>query len=192
MDDLLKFVEFTNKFQKVQRVILVKDEERWENDAEHSYQLALVAWYIIDKEKLNLNLMKILSYAIAHDLVEIYAGDTYLFGDKSKIDDKKEREAKALKQIEDEFPEFPSLGQLIEEYELQDSDEARFIYSLDKLLPVMNNVLDGGRIWHREKITYAMVRESKDKKIAVSPEIEKYWEEFIRILERDKGKLFAK
>jgi putative hydrolase of HD superfamily len=146
MDDLLKFVEFTNKFQKIQRVILVKDEERYENDAEHSYQLALVAWYIIDREKLNLNINKIVFMAIAHDLVEIYAGDTYIFGIQELKASKKEREEKAIKMIETEFPEFNDLIPFIQEYEERTSEESKFIYALDKLLPNINNVLDNGRI----------------------------------------------
>jgi putative hydrolases of HD superfamily len=191
MEDLFKFVEFTQKFQKVQRVILIKDEERWENDAEHSYQLALVAWYIINKEKLNLDLNKIIFMAIAHDLVEIYAGDTYIFGTQELKASKKEREAKAIKMIGSEFPEFDTLIPFIQEYEERTSEESKFIYALDKLLPNINNVLDNGRIWHREKVTYEMLRNDKDSKIAVSPEIEKYWKEFIEILEKDKEKLFV-
>jgi putative hydrolases of HD superfamily len=190
MDNLVKFVAFTLNFQKIKRVVLIREEE-YENDAEHSYQLALVAMYLIDKEKLPLNLTKVLCFALIHDLVEVYAGDTYVFGKESYKETKQQREAEALLQIQKEFPEFTSFSDLVHSYEKHDSEEAKFVYALDKILPVIIIYLDEGRTWHRENATYQMIRDIKDKKISVSPEIEKYWKEFLIVLENDKEKLFA-
>lgn len=192
IDGLLQFVDLTQQFQKIQRVVLIKDEERWESDAEHSHQLALIAWYIIDQEKLAFDLHKVLAFSLVHDLVEVHAGDTYIFTSEDHRESKKEREEKAIKRIEEEFPTFTSLTNLIHEYEERDCDEARFVYALDKLLPVMNIFLDGnGRLFKRKDVTYEMVRESKDEKIAISPEVEKYWKEFVEILEANKSEVFA-
>jgi putative hydrolase of HD superfamily len=69
-----------------------------ENDTEHSYNLAMTAWYLaayfpeLDKNKL-------IRYALVHDLVEIHAGDTFAFGDAKHIASKSEREAAALNQL---------------------------------------------------------------------------------------------
>ena len=51
LKELLKFVELTHQFQKIERTILIPKEERKENDLEHSAQLALVAWYLVEREK---------------------------------------------------------------------------------------------------------------------------------------------
>jgi putative hydrolase of HD superfamily len=191
IEDLLKFVAFTQEFQKIKRVILKKDTEEWESDADHSWQLAIVAWYIIDQEKLHLDLQKVIRYSLIHDLVEVYAGDTYVFGTEEEKQSKQKREAQALVQLARDYPEFTELHKLIHEYEGRQSLESRFIYALDKLLPVMNVFLDNGRLWKRNAVTYQMARDNKDEKIAMSKEVEKYWKEFIQILEENKKRVFV-
>ena len=52
LNSLVNFIKFTHLFQEVKRVVLIPNENKWENDAEHSYQLALTAWYLIEKDKL--------------------------------------------------------------------------------------------------------------------------------------------
>ena len=58
-------------------------------------------------------------------------------------------------------------------------------------MPLINIVLDKGRIWHRVNVTYEMIFNNKDKKIRMSPEIEKYWEEFFPLMEKNKQLLFV-
>jgi putative hydrolase of HD superfamily len=190
INNLLQFVDFTHKFQQLRRQIFATGEERNENDAEHSFQLALCGWYIVCAKGLNWSLELIMKYALAHDLVEVYAGDTYFHTtDKSLRDTKKEREINALGRIKAEFPEFHELHQIIEEYEERKNPEARLIYALDKLLPVINIYLDNGRSWHRDHVTYSMAR-TKDEKIAVSPEIMDLWQQLIPLLEAKMNELF--
>ena len=81
LEKLLEFAKMLNLLQAVERVIRVKDQDRWENDMEHSYHLAMLAWYIVDVQKLSLNREQVFCYALAHDLVEVYAGDPYVFSD---------------------------------------------------------------------------------------------------------------
>src|SRR3989344_2250729 len=98
LKELMDFIEFTHEFRKVLRVARIPYDSRMENDVEHSYQLAMVAWYLIDRHKLRLNKEKVFMYALAHDLVEVYAGDTFTF-DKKGNDTKHDREKKALEKI---------------------------------------------------------------------------------------------
>jgi len=137
LEDLLKMVRLTNAFQKIKRVILIKDEEAFENDAEHSFQLALTAWYIIENDHLDFNFQKVIGYAQVHDLVEIYAGDTFVYADAKHHASKAQRESEAAQRLAEEFPEFPSLSTMIEAYEGQVDPESRFVFALDKLLPVI-------------------------------------------------------
>lgn len=114
LEKLLGFAKMLNVLQAVERVIRVKDQDRWENDMEHSYHLAMLAWYIIDSQKLSLDREKVFCYALAHDLVEVYAGDTYLYSeDKELLASKPERERLAAERLMVEFPEVPEIHRAI-------------------------------------------------------------------------------
>ncbi|HVX92622.1 MAG TPA: HD domain-containing protein [Candidatus Dojkabacteria bacterium] len=192
VEKLLKFVEFINSFQKIQRQILVKNEDRHENDLEHVGQLALVSWYFIASEDLNLDVEKVLKYSLAHDLVEVYSGDVYIFTKVQEEKDKKEeREHEALETIRKEFPEFADLHNYIEAYEQRKDDEAKFVYALDKVLPVINIYLDNGRQWRLNNVTLDMLKDNKTPKVKISKEVYDVWQEFVELLEKHKN-LFPK
>jgi len=189
--DLLKFTDFTHKFQQIQRTILVTGMNRNENDLEHTGQLALISWYIVEANQLNMDLDKIIKYALAHDLVEAYAGDTFAYS--TNVDEKNsklEREQLAFEKIKIEFPKFIELHEIIEEYESRENPEAKFIYSLDKLIPILNVYLDEGKSWHRDNIGFQLLRKYKDTKIAESQEVDFLWQELLILLEQGKDKLF--
>jgi len=194
MVDLIKILKFTqllNKFSQVRRMILVKGENRWENDTEHSYQLAMLALYIVEAEKLDFNQELILKYALIHDLVEVYAGDTYIYSsDKKELDSKKQREIDSAKRLQDEFPEFLELHQLIKNYENKGDKESKFIYALDKTQPLLNIYEDGGRTWREKNITLQMLIDHKKEKVAQSSEVEKYFNELIKLLKKEEKTLF--
>jgi putative hydrolases of HD superfamily len=188
--DLLDFVSFTHKFNNIKRVLFATGEDRRENDSEHSFQLALVSWYLTDVLELDLNITKVIKYALAHDLVEVYAGDVYFHTkDKKLKKEKKSNEVKAALKIRKEFSGFKDLGKVISNYESKVDQESKFVYALDKVLPVVNIYLDGGRSWIRDKVTYKMIR-TKDKKIAVSKSVEQIWKEIIILLENKQSELF--
>ena len=96
LEQLIDFINFTHEFREVVRIARSPNNKRFENDAEHSYQLAMVAWFLIEQDKLKLKKELCFMYALAHDLVEIYAGDTYIF-DKDNALSKQKREKEALK-----------------------------------------------------------------------------------------------
>lgn len=182
---LLDFISFTHKYQQVKRAILATGEDRDESDAEHSYQLAMAAWYLISTRNLKLDIGKVIKYALTHDLVEVYAGDTPFHSkDKTLHDTKQQREADALKKIKQKFQEFPEISELITAYEEKKDEEAKFVYALDKILPVVNIYLDGGKTWQKDNITYKMIRK-KDEKIQVSPDAQNLWSQLISLLEEN-------
>jgi len=138
LTNLIQFMEFINKFKLIKRTVFVAGEnpKRQENDAEHSFELAMVGWYLVDSLKLDLDLNKILKYSLTHDLVEIYAGDIDSFmypnEDISKL--KEENEHKAFEQIKLEFKDFPEMLKYIQEYEQKLDRESVFVYVLDKVI----------------------------------------------------------
>lgn len=188
LDDLLKFVNFTHDFREIKRITNNRDHSS-ENDAEHSYQLAMTAWFLVTKHKIPLDLTLVLKYALIHDLVEVYSGDVWFYDEESRKD-KKEREQKAFEKLKEEFPDFRDLHHLLKDYLRLISKEAQFVYALDKLLPIINNHLDGGTLWREHKLTLEKIETKKREKIKISPDVLQYFELVIEHIQKDEKKLF--
>jgi putative hydrolase of HD superfamily len=192
LQSLLRFVELTHQFQNVERVVYAGvGKDKCENDAEHSYQTAITAWYLNDAYQLSFNTEKILKYALVHDLVEAYAGDTSIH-DKDAHIGKHEREEKALQQIIKTFPEATDIYETIKMYERLEDNESKFVYALDKLLPMINSYLDNGRSWHKNNVSYKVVQEYKQPKVALDPTIHKLYNELINLLEKKVSIFFPR
>lgn len=192
IDRLLSFAKILGELQAVERVIRVRGSDRWENDVEHSYSLAMLAWYILDTEKFPLDRDKVFRYALAHDLVEVYAGDTYLYTeDKALLASKPERERLAAERLRVEFPEVPEMHAAISGYVNKDDAESRFVYALDKIEPVLKIYLDGGETWQKKGITLEMLYSSKKDKVALAPEIQPYFDELMVLLRKEEKELFG-
>lgn len=191
IDNILRFVEFVQRFRAIERRVLVKGQKRRENDAEHSFSLAVLAWYINSTYRLGLNTEKLLLYSLAHDLVEVYAGDTFFYQtDKKDILDKQIREEEAMANIKQEFPEFSDLHDILEKYEAKEDEESVFIYALDKIEPVLNIYLDGGRTWRADKVSLSMLKEHKIPKVKTNKSVEEIFDDLLMKLDIDKNKLF--
>lgn len=153
-------------------------ERREENDAEHSWSLAMVACSIAQEVDPTLDIGKICQLAVAHDLVEVYANDTSVFASDEELTSKHEREERALEVISTEFAHFPWIIQTIESYERRDTNEAKFVYALDKYIPVAYDLIDEGRLLRERKVTLAQYNKSLElhrKKAQAHPEIAKYY-----------------
>lgn len=133
LDDIHKlFDEIIMPFYQVKRDMPLQFRNENENDAEHSWGLALMAVALAPKIDPKLDVGKVSILAIVHDLVEIHAGDTSVWADDSLHKTKKDREQKALKRFEKDHPEFSNLFNYIKEYDQKQTREAKFIYALDK------------------------------------------------------------
>jgi putative hydrolase of HD superfamily len=184
IDNLLDFVKFTHEVRGVKRAVLLESDRRKENDSEHMYQLAMTAWYLMEKDNLKLDRTKVICMALVHDAVEAYAGDVPTFSPKHGHPDKAKKEKEAAEQLKREYPEFKSLHSMIEEYELRQSPESKFVYALDKLMPMMNNYIYGGRIWRKIGLSLSWLKSSKAGKIDVSPEVFEYYQQMLRLLDK--------
>lgn len=189
LDQLLAFTSFTHDVRRVKRSMWVKDEEVFENDSEHSFQLAMIALFIIQENNLSLDINKCMSMAIVHDVLEVHSGDTHIYGASSEIESKAKREKDAIEKLKIDWPNLTLMHELINEYELRETKEAKFVYALDKLIPMLNNYLDNGRNWKREKITIEQIKKAKSKKITLDPTISEYYHLVLKLLE-SKPELF--
>jgi putative hydrolases of HD superfamily len=190
VDSLLSFISFTHLIRNVKRAMWVLDKEQFENDSEHSFQVAIVALYIIEQNDLPLDPYKCMAMAIVHDILEVHSGDTHIYGKKADLDSKKEREQAAIAKLKVDWPKLTLMHELIEEYESKQTPESKFIYALDKLVPMLNNYLDGGRNWKRERITLDRITGAKAGKIEIDETVFAYYQTLVARM-KDKPELFA-
>jgi len=192
LDQILKFIDFLHRFRAVERRNLVRGQNRNENDVEHSFSLALLAWYVNDTYDLKLNTEKILKYALTHDLVETYTGDTFFYDQTKNIGINKEKlEAEALLKIKKDFAEFSNLSEMIMQYQQRSDKESRFIYALDKLEPILNIYLDGGRNWRKDNITLDMIVTKKTPKVVLNDTVKQIFDELVERLKAEEKDLFG-
>lgn len=156
---------------------------------EHSFGLALTCWYLLPKIAPQLNLEKVLQYALAHDLVELHAGDTFVF-DQVNTASKNQREVEAITELEKDWPDFPDLAKFAKGYMDKQDEEARFVKAVDKLLPVIMIELndDPTIFWNKHKITLAMEQENKVS-IHVSDAMSPYYDALIDWL-KSRGHMY--
>jgi putative hydrolases of HD superfamily len=148
----LQFILEIDKLKSIYRRTYLVDGERNENSAEHSWHLAMLAMVLAEHANEPLDVAKVIRMVLVHDIVEIDAGDTYIYGDQS---DKAEREAKAADRIfgllpPDQEKEFRGLW---EEFESGATAEARFGSALDRFMPQLHNYHTQGRSWKEHGIT---------------------------------------
>jgi putative hydrolase of HD superfamily len=189
LENLLDFINFTHEIRKIQREIVL-EEDKQENDAEHQFQMALVALFIVDAKKLKLDKFKCIALALVHDIIEVYAGDLIVFAPQKDIDAKLLREAAAVKELQMKWPSIPTLHELVAEYEGRQTPEAKFVFALDKLMPEINNYLFGGKAWHKHGITFERVKKIKEGKVDIDPVINEYHREVLKLIEA-KPELFG-
>ena len=196
--DLMKFVEFTNLFKSVERLIWFKGVDTPERDGEHAFQLAIVCWFVNERSKIGLSTLLLIEYALVHDLVETYANDTPAFvkNGNGHVEtpcrrDKEKREAIAMKRIQSEWGEnFPTLVERMESYNAQTDEESRFVYAMDKLLAEINIALDGGRANIRLGVSIETMDLYKRPRVSRHPFVLELYEEHFKILMANRDMLF--
>jgi len=143
-EDVIRLGALALRFGRVNRSTFHEDGIRPETDSDHTVMLGLVACSLAAKLRPYLSTSRIAEFAVVHDLVEAYAGDTQSFGlsDWGKAA-KWVREEAALKRISQEFACFPWIEQTIREYEAQKEPSARWVRYLDKCLPKITHRLNG-------------------------------------------------
>jgi 5'-deoxynucleotidase YfbR-like HD superfamily hydrolase len=179
MQRIAELQKFIADFSRVERVPQLADTGRLENDVDHSFGLALTCWFLVPKIAPDLSLEKIFQYALAHDTVEIYAGDTFVFASKEELGSKSERENIALDKLRKQWPDFPEMTDAAQGYKDKIDDEALFVYAVDKILPVlMVNLGEKSVFWNHHKITLQMQVDEKVK-IKASPAVAPYYDKLV-------------
>lgn len=153
LEQQMAFVLELDKMKQIGRQTYLHDASRKENDAEHSWHLALMAMLLSEYANEQIDVLKTMKMVLIHDVVEIDAGDTYAY-DASGNATKRQREEKAADRIFNLLPadQAEELRGLWEEFEAGDTPEARFANTLDKVQPLMLNDASGGLAWREHGI----------------------------------------
>ena len=154
---LLKDIEFIVELDKMKTILrqtTLVDKSKRENDAEHSWHISVMAMILSEYANEEVDVCKVIKMLLVHDLVEIYAGDTFCY-DVEGNKDKNERETKAADKIfgmldEDKGRE---LKKLWEEFEEMKTKEALFAASMDRLQPFLNNYFSDGGTWKKFNVS---------------------------------------
>ena len=162
MDERLKkqmdFLLEVDKLKFIYRQTYLSNGERKENDAEHSWHLALMAVLLQEYSNEPVDVVKVMTMVLIHDLVEIDAGDTYAY-DAAGNQSKREREVRAADRIFNILPEYQAekFRALWEEFEAYQTPEAKFAHVCDNMQPFMLNHATGGRSWQEHGVKKSQV-----------------------------------
>ena len=172
------FLQEIDKEKNIFRQTYLADGNRKENDAEHCWHMAVMAILMSEYANEEIDLLHTLSIILVHDLVEIYAGDTYAYDTKGN-EDKREREIAAADKLfallpDDQRDKFRALW---DEYEEGVTPEAKFAASMDRIQPLMLNNASGGRSWEEHEVKASQVYGRNAKTAEGSEALWKYADE---------------
>jgi putative hydrolase of HD superfamily len=170
----IQFLMEIDQLKQILRQTLLTDKSRRENDAEHSWHISTMAVILSEYANERIDLAKVLKILLVHDLVEIYAGDTFCYDPVAGLD-KEEREKKAADRLFSLLPDDQrdEIRGLWEEFEARNTPEARFALAMDRLQPILHNYFTEGVQWQKHEVVVEQVM-NRNKVIAQGSH--KLWE----------------
>ena len=148
LDMQLKFSTEIDKMTGIIRRTSLIDKSRRENDAEHSWHIATMAMLFEEYAKEPVNVPRAVEMCVVHDLIEIYAGDTFAYDVKAN-EDKADREKEAADKLFSQLPKEQGkmIRNLWEEFDAMETPDAKYAACMDRLQPFMHNSLTDGFTW---------------------------------------------
>ena len=183
MSNLKNSVNFIKEIEKLKSVTRFNrtHDGRFENSAEHSWQGAIAAMVLQDYYPEKLDIEKVISMLLIHDLGEIYAGDTWVFDDEKKVHSH-DRELESIEKTMSLLPEekYLNMKNLWLEFEKGQSAEARYARVIDALVPLINHLEVSELNYNPDNISADMVLEKKKFIKSESEELWKLTEDLIK------------
>lgn len=175
------FLEEADHLKTVRRQSVLVDGSRRENSAEHSWHVALAALVLEEHADEPVDIARVVTLLLLHDVVEIDAGDTFLY-DEAANRDKREREERAAERLFGLLPseQRETLRNAWREFEDRSTPEARFAAAIDRLLPVLHNTHHGGALWKERGVTQERVIERNRPMAKAAPRLWRWAESRIR------------
>ena len=162
----LEFILEIDKEKNIFRQTHLTGYVRNENDAEHAWHMAVMAYLLREYANENVDIGKVMLMCLIHDIVEIEAGDTYAYDEEAKKS-QKEREEAAKEKIFSMLPDDQKrdLIHIFDEFEAMETPEAKFARALDNVQPLLLNDSNGGKDWIKHQVSADKVyaRQKKTK-----------------------------
>ena len=160
LQEIIAFISYIDQLKNVIRKNGLHDASREENTAEHSWHAALSAWLLAPYANQALKIDKVVKMLLIHDLVEIEAGDTFVY-DKEEVAKQEPSEEEAAGIILSKLPEQQGemLQNLWDEFEARETPEAKFAKAIDRFLPLYSNIINHGYSWLPYDVTQTHLRE---------------------------------
>jgi putative hydrolase of HD superfamily len=174
LDAALEFFMEIDRLKSVERRNWLADGSRRENTAEHSWHIGVAALVFAQFAAEPVDVGRSVAMALAHDIVEIDAGDTFAYDVGEAAASKEVREQEAATRLFGLLPSAQAahLRELWDEYERGDTPEARFVMALDRMAPMLLNIAEGGSTWAEHGITRERVIERNGRHVdAALPEL---------------------
>lgn len=167
MNKQLLFTANIDKMTSVMRRTMLIDKSRRENDAEHSWHIAVMAMLFTEYAAEPVDIGRVVQMCVVHDLVEIIAGDTFAY-DAEGNSDKEDREKAAADKLFSEIPEEQGkmLRSFWEEFDAMETADAKYAACMDRLQPFLHNTLTDGHTWIGNNVNRALV----EKRMAIVKE----------------------
>lgn len=180
INQLLRFAAEVDKMTAISRRTLLIDKSRRENDAEHSWHIALMAMLFKDYAPEGCDVTRAVKMCIVHDLVEIYAGDTFAY-DATANEGKEQREKAAADRLFAELPEnlAKEFRTLWEEFDAMQTPDAKYAAAMDRIQPFLHNTLTEGHTWKEGNPPVQMVNKRIEPAIETIPQIGDWYEKNI-------------
>ena len=169
----LSFLTEIDKMKTVfRRTVIMDGSKRRENDAEHSWHIAMFALILSEYSRDEVDVSRVIKICLAHDLIEIYAGDTFAYDSKGH-EDKAEREAAAADRLFGmlDGEQGREIRALWDEFEAKETPEARFANVCDRFQPLIHNYYTDGHTWQEGGVTAAQVLSRMDIIRTDAPEL---------------------
>lgn len=144
--------------KQIDRQTYLADGSRKENDAEHAWHMAVMTLLLSEYSNEDIDVLRTISLLLIHDLVEIYAGDTYAYDEIGK-QSQREREEQAADRLFDMLPEDQGrfMRELWEEFEAEETGEAKFARTMDHIQPLMLNDASEGKSWQEHGVCLSQI-----------------------------------
>lgn len=174
LEQQIRFITEIDKVKNIFRQTYLADGARKENDAEHSWHIALMAYLLQEYAEEPVDVPKVMLMVLIHDLVEIDAGDTYAY-DPEGAKTKREREVCAADRIFGLLPEDQGtyFRALWDEFEAYESADAKYAHLLDNFQPLLLNDASGGKSWSEHEVKKSQIYKRNEKIEETSAEV---WE----------------
>ena len=155
LEKQINFLIEVDKMKTVLRQTLLVDKSKRENDAEHSWHFALMAMILFEySDRSEVNILRVLKMALVHDLIEIYAGDTFAYDEKGN-ENKLERETAAADKLFSMLPDDQKneIYSLWLEFDKMETADSKYAAAIDRLQPFINNYMTEGHTWKLGNVT---------------------------------------